>query len=472
MSDWRVTVDDLTVQRELGGKTYGASAKGYIPLKALTARTKENLPDDEQLNLTVSLDGADLSLLPVLSSDYVAFGVGDLDGSVVITGTAAHPQVNGRIALNDGSVKLKVMKKMIEHINIATVFKGERFDIENFTANVGKGVFTVKGGFDFGGLELDNYNFDISADNLDIDSKAYRGLFNATFNISEGQAFHWKLPKISGVMNFEKCRISVPSLPGDDSPLPNVLLDVTINAGDKVHFYSSHLYDMYLTGSVHLEGTTNHPKTAGAINVKRGGTLTYLESVFNIREGEAHFNQIGTFMPSLHFFAETKIDRTRIFLYVDGSPDNFKFKLASSPEMTETEILRLLTLREAYARGEGTLSSTDALAIGLQMTILSELEDALKKSLGIDQFNVSRGTGSKFDHRSTEERLNSEYKYDFNVTIGKYVTDKLMLRYTRGFGSHKLNRYGIQYDFNDNLGITIEREGKDYIFTLEARYNF
>lgn len=472
LSDWRVTVDELIVQRELGGKTYGASAKGYVPLKAVMARSKENLPDDEQLNLTVSLDGADLSLLPVLSKDYVAFGVGDLDGSVVITGTAAHPQVNGRIALNDGSVKLKVMKKMIEHINIATVFKGERFDIENFTANVGSGVFTVTGGFDFGGLELNNYNFDISAVDLDIDSKAYRGLFNATFNISEGQAFHWKLPKVSGVVNFEKCRISIPSLPEDDSSLPNMLLDVTINAGDKVHFYSSHLYDMYLTGKVNLKGTLNIPKTSGTIEVKRGGTLTYLESVFNIREGKAHFNQVGTFMPSLDFIAETKIDRTKIFLYVKGSPGKFKFDLTSSPEMTETEIMRLLTLREAYARGEGSLSATDALAIGLQMTILSELEDALKKSLGIDQFNVARGTGSKFDHRSTEERLNSEYKYDFNVTIGKYVTDKLMLRYTRGFGSHKLNRYGIQYDFNDNLGITIEREGKDYIFTLEARYNF
>ena len=47
-----------------------------------------------------------------------------------------------------------------------------------------------------------------------------------------------------------------------------------------------------------------------------------------------------------------------------------------------------------------------------------------------------------------------------------------MIRYTHGFGSHKVHRYGLQYDFNDNLGFNIEREGKDYIFSFEARLKF
>ena len=470
LKNWRVNVEELIVQRELSGKTYGARASGFVPLRALTARSKENLPDDEQLNLTVSLDGADLSLLPVLSKQ-ISWGIGELDGSIKITGTAAHPQVNGKISLNDGSVKLKEMKSLIEHINIATVFKGEQFDIENFSANIGNGTFTVAGGFSFPGLDFTNYNFDIAANNLDIDSTIYRGLFNANFNVSEGTIFHWHLPKISGEVNVNKCRFSVPSIPDDDSPLPNIILDVSVNLGEKVHFYSSRLYDMYLTGNANFSGTTNHPKTSGTITVKRGGTLTYLESVFNIREGEMYFNQLGTFMPTVHFLADTKIDKTKIFLYIDGPPNNMQFKLGSSPEMNETEILRLLTLREAYSRGEGNLSTADALAIGLQMTILSDIEDALKRSLGIDQLTVARGSGSIFERHNPSES-NKHDNADYNVTIGKYINDRLMIRYTRGFGSHKLNRYGLQYEFNDNIGLTIEREGKDYIFSIEARYKF
>lgn len=471
LRDWRVNVEELIVQRELNGTTYGASAQGFVPLKALFARTKEAIPENEQLNLTVSLDGADLSLLPVVS-DRIAWGIGPLNGSVKITGTAAHPQINGNISLLDGSVKVKDMKTLIEHINIATAFKGERFDIETFTANIGGGNFTVTGGFNFANLELTNYNFDIVADKLDIDSVVFDGIFNANFNISEGQFFRQRLPKVSGAINLDRCRITVPSIPDDDSPLPEVILDVALNLGEKVRLYKSRLYEVYLTGNVNFDGTTNHPKTSGSVTAKRGGTLTYLESVFNIREGEAHFNQIDTFMPTLHLYAETKIDRTKIFLSIDGPPDKMQMKLTSSPEMTDTEILRLLTLRQAYANGEGNLTATDALAIGLQMTIISDLEDALKQTIGIDELRVARGTGSLFDRRTTVERNNARDAGDYNVTIGKYINDKLMVRYTRGFGSHKLNRFGLQYDFNDNIGLTIEREGKDYIFSIEARYKF
>ena len=475
LKDRRVNVEELTVTRELAGQTYGAKLEGFIPLKAVFARSKDALPDNEQLDLTLSLDGADLSLLPVMSK-FIAFGVGALEGSVKITGTAANPQFNGKIALNDGSIKVKGMKSLIEHINIAMLFKGESFSIENFSGNVGSGTFALTGGFDFPGLTVKNYNFDFAAVDLDINSDVYKGLFNANFNFSEGAIFHRALPKLSGQINIDKCRVSIPSLPDDDEPLPEIILDVALNLGDKVHLYSNMFglkVDTYFTGNPRFEGTTRIPKTSGSITIKRGGTLTYLESVFNIREGEAHFNQIGTFFPTLHFSADTKIDRTKIFLAVDGPPDNMKLSLTSSPEMTETEILQLLTLRDAYSSGgEIKLSSADALAIGLRMTILGSIENALKETLGIDQFSVSRGSGSMFEQHNPAEQAGNARDKDYNVQIGKYVTDKLMLRYTHGFGSHKVHRFGLQYDFNDNLGLTVEREGKDYIFSIEARYNF
>ena len=338
----------------------------------------------------------------------------------------------------------------------------------------------MTGGFSFSNLEFTDYSFDFAAVNLDINSDAYKGLLNANFNFSESEFYHWKLPKLSGHINIDKCRLSIPDITTDDEPLPNILLDVSLNLGNKIHFYETKIFglkiDTYLTGNVHFGGTTNHPQNAGSIAVKRGGTLTYLESVFNIREGELHFNQIGSFMPTVHFAADSRIGSTKIFLRVNGQPpNNVDFKLTSSPEMTQEEIIKLLTLRDSYVRGgDLNLTGADALAIGLQMTVLSEIENTLKRTLGIDQFNVSRGSGSMFEsHNPGDQGANSrDDARDYNIKIGKYIGDKFMIRYTRGFGSHRVNRFGIQYDFNENMGLTIEKEGKHYIFSIEARYKF
>ena len=103
------------------------------------------------------------------------------------------------------------------------------------------------------------------------------------------------------------------------------------------------------------------------------------------------------------------------------------------------------------------------------MSFLSEIESAVRKTFGFDQFAVSRGSGSAFDNK-TELRDRSEEEY--NVQMGKYITDNVMLKYTRGIGGDNINRYGFQYDFNENMSSTVEREGHDFILGFEARWKF
>ena len=119
--------------------------------------------------------------------------------------------------------------------------------------------------------------------------------------------------------------------------------------------------------------------------------------------------------------------------------------------------------------GKNTMDAGDLLAVGLQMSFLSEVEDVMRNVLFLDQFTISRGSGSAFD-RHTEE--NDTNQYDFNVRMGKYISDKVMIKYTRSLGAANVNRYGVQYDVNDRLGLTLEREGGSYIVGLEARTSF
>lgn len=467
--DWVCDVKNFTILRLIGTQSVSANAKGKLPVRAFYIDPGEDLTKNDEIDLTVSLDGADLSLLPVLSKQ-VSWAIGETFGELKITGTASNPKIDGKVGVNDGVLKFKGVNSMIENINISTLFKGDRFDIEKFVGNIGGGTINLKGGFNFANLTLSDYNFNLIADKLGIESDMFTGPINANFSLTEGQDENGKiLPKVSGALNLDHCVIGFPSIPDSDEPLPEMLLDVSINLGERVHLYSARLFDMFLYGSAYYGGTTLMPRPSGEMHVKRGGTVTYLQSVFDVKEGDAYFNQVGSFFPSLHFFAETKLTRTSIFLNVDGTLDKMDLKLTSNPSMSQTEIMKVLTFREAYDSGKGNIGLADALSIGLQMSVVGEIEDTIKRTLGLDRFILTSGSGSAFDKRSRE---GEHHENEFNVSIGKYVTDKLMIRYTQGINGQRISRYGIQYDINNNMGITAEHESGEFIFGFEARYNF
>ena len=110
--------------------------------------------------------------------------------------------------------------------------------------------------------------------------------------------------------------------------------------------------------------------------------------------------------------------------------------------------------------------------IGLQLSVLAEIEDTIKRTLGLDKFMISRGSGSAFDTFSAQPAENNRHEDEFNISLGKYINDKIMLRLTKGINGDEITRYGIQYDINDHVGVTVEREDNEFIFGFEARYNF
>ncbi|MBR2179696.1 MAG: translocation/assembly module TamB domain-containing protein [Selenomonadaceae bacterium] len=476
LKDGVIDVEELIVQKAIVDKIYQISARGQIPLIALTkSNSKFRVPESE-LNLDISLDNADLSLLPLLNKNLIAWGIGEMAGNLKVTGTASDPLINGNILIKEGTTKIKGMNNLIEHMNMNLAFTGKEMKVEEFSGNIGKGKYELIGGLSIKGLELNDYKFTFTANNLEIISKFFSGPLNAEFSLSkyelkdprgEHRGFR---PLIDGHLDLDKCTISIPSIPESEGELPNIQLNVLITLGDKVHLYSPYLFDLYMTGNAKFEGSTNRPRSSGLITAKRGGTVSYLKTVFNVREGELQF-QTGSFFPAITFLADTKITKTKVILSVGGVLNDRSIKLTSEPPgMTETEIMQLLTLRDAYQKGgDNDIETGDLLMLGLQMSFLSEIEGAVRKTTGFDQFSISRGSGSAFDNKS---EIRERHEEEYNVTIGKYVTDNTMLKYTRGIGGDNINRYGLQYDINSFISATVEREGHAGILGFEARWKF
>lgn len=447
-------------------------ADGTIPIAALdsTKRTDESI--DETMNLRLYLENADLNILPSFSP-YVEWSMGNVQGDLNITGTISKPYFNGNITTQDSAIKLTFMDSPIQSINTNIEFNNQLMTIKQFNGMIGNGSFNLLGSSNITGEGISNYDFNLNLDHLDIVSDYYKGPLNGSMQFNEVEMFNRKMPKLTVNMDFNDITVSMPTLPEtSDTALPDMALDINVNVGDNVHAYDSLLYDLYLQGAFSIKGTTRHPQSSGSLTVNNG-SINVLKTIFNIREGNINFNQVDSFFPSIDFLAITRLDRTKVFVAVKGAVDKeLSTKLFSDPSMSEAEIIKLLAFRTEYkGNGSDEITGEDLVSfatVGIQMSFLNELEGTLRNVLNLDEFRVTRDTLSD----SSKKRFNTDDGEVYNIEIGKYLSDKVMLKYTKGI-NYDLDRVGIQYYINSNLGIVTEAEnGGVYNIKVEMEWKF
>ena len=465
-----IHVDQFLIQKAQGGHAYKASAYGLVPLKALTSNLGESLAADDQIDLQLSLDEADLGILPVMSKE-IDWALGATYGKLHIGGTLAAPRLNGTLGVREGAVKLHKLALPFTDVALGLKFEDDTISVSDGTGKLGNGTFGIAGSVRLDGQTPVDYNLHAEADKLDIQAPFYKGPFSATLDLTEGQApkSGRVLPKLAGRFVIDNARISVPTIPESEGELPEVLLDLGIEFGKNTHFYSSRLYDLWLSGSIRYDGSTKYLRPSGSVSVRRG-SVTYIQTKFTIRQGDAYFNQVGSFLPSVQFRADTRLNKTKIMLSVSGPVEAMKLSLTSSPAMSHEELLRVLTLRGNYQSGQ-EMSNADMtsalLGVGLQMSVLGTIEDAMRDFLQLDELMISQ------DMEERKKKGDNQDKEAYNITIGKYITDKIMLRYTHGI-NHDRHRYSIRYDFDDRFSVVAghNTEHNNNWIGIESRIRF
>ena len=465
-----VELEQLVATKAQGAKTYRASAAGMLPLKAFTAQHGEELSDYDRINLRISLDDADLGLLPLLSNQ-IEWAVGETEGTVVVGGSLAAPTFDGAVRIKDGAVKVNGLGVPVTELKLGLQMEGDSITIENGSSGkMGKGTFAVSGTTRLDGRTPVDYQLNFNAEKLEVASSFFNGPITASFDLHEDAIYGRRLPKLTGRLAVDDVLVSIPTIPDSDGDLPNVILDFSVEIGKHTHFYSSNLYDLWIEGAAHFTGTTRHPKQSGSISVRRG-RVQYLQTSFRVTEGEAYFNQVDSFLPSITFKAMTRVDRARIHLAIEGPVQQMKFTLTSSPEMSQQEILRMLTFRGASLSGNRQ-DASDAqrnalLMAGLQMSVLGEVQNAIRDLLQLDEFTFSTGSFEKREKGGDKSTFEA-----YNIQIGKYIGDKVMLRYTQGL-NEDVRRFGIRYDFTDRFSAFAMRDEKNSNwFGFEARIKF
>ena len=185
---------------------------------------------------------------------------------------------------------------------------------------------------------------------------------------------------------------------------------------------------------------------------------------FEIHNASVAWPVPGDVLPTVNLDATTRFRRYDIFLRVTGPLEQMEMILRSDPALTKDQIIKMLTLqREVTGTNQGVTQDDfqNLMTVGLEMTVLGDVEEIFKETLGLNEFMIYSGrlrTGHSLG--GEEGELTEDEKDQYNILVSKYLTDNLLVGYTVSSDSEHESIFA-QYDISRHMSINYERN-KDY----------
>ena len=467
LKDDTIKLDYLVATKDV----YAVKAAGDIPLDVFRSKEQRRNPR-AQMNILMDLNEARLGILPALSK-MVEWGVGDTKGQVRLAGTIEEPLLYGSLKIEDGAVKIKDLDTALEAINLDVDFQGNTVLLRNLSTKLGKGMLAAEGSYALQTTAKDAYKLHVKADNVELASQIFTGRINSEIEIvpqryrdrrkSNGNVpppVEYR-PLIKGQLKLEDVLVNMPTVPELGEGESNFGLDVQVELGKKIHLYNSYLYDIWLNGGIHVKGSTLFPIIDGSIKADNG-SISYLRTDFKLLKAGLVWVEPGTFLPNVNLESTARFSRYRIYMKINGPVEKMDLQLASDPPLERNTIVRMLTLQRDTA-GSNEVTSEDMnnlMTVGLQMTVLGDVETWIKQTLGLDQFRIYTGkVRSGIGFESTKDRsqdLTNDERNQYNVLVSKYLNNNFMFGYTTSFDALDRSIFG-QYDISRHMNITYSR---------------
>ena len=470
---------------------YSVKASGDIPLDVFRSKEQRHNPRS-QMNIIVDLNEARLGILPALSK-MVEWGVGETNGQVRLAGTLEEPLLYGSLKIADGAVKIKDLDTALENINLDVDFAGNTVLLRNVSTKLGKGTLSAEGSYALQTTEKDAYKLHIKADNAELASQLFTGRINSEIEIVPQKYRDRRKrkdnlpppveyrPLIKGQLKLDDVVVNMPTVPEMGEGESNFGLDMKVELGKKIHLYNSYLYDIWLNGGIHIKGSTLFPIVDGTIKADKG-TISYLRTDFKLQKAGLVWVEPGTFLPNVNLESTARFSRYRIYMKVNGPVEKMDLVLTSDPPLERNTIVRMLTLQRDTA-GSNEVTSEDMnnlMTVGLQMTVLGDVETWIKQTLGLDQFRIYTGkvrSGIGFESaKDRSQDLTTDERNQYNVLVSKYLNNNFMFGYTTSFDALDRSIFG-QYDISRHMNITYSRsynmnDKTDNWYGLEYKITF
>jgi translocation and assembly module TamB len=427
---------DLRADAQLLGNTANVDAKlaaGSASQLALSGRTP--LAADGALDLKLA-GNLDMSLLNPMLEAGGRHVTGAVAIDTTVTGTAASPEIGGKVRLTKGS--FRDYAQGINLSDIAGELSGSHglLQVDKLTARAAPGDVAVEG--TIGVLQPKiPVNLKLTARNAQpIANNIVTANLNASITVA-GTAR--ERLDVTGKIDINRADVEIPSglppnvavlevrKPGEAPPPPPekpliIGLDITVDAPRQILVKGRGL-DAELGGQLRIRGTTDEPFVSGGFELQRG-FFTLASSKLTFTNGSVTFGGAGLknkIDPTLDFTAQTQAADITATVRITGLADAPKIELTSTPELPQDEILA----RVLFGQSASQLSALQVVQIGTALATLSGGGGGLnpvakiQKALGLDRLSVgsAASTGPAGSQQSTGA----------SIEAGRYVSSRVFV---------------------------------------------
>lgn len=311
-----------------------------------------------RLNAQISVPQTDLGVFQSFMPSMRRLK-GTLSGGLSVSGTVTQPQMNGRLALSNGTLQVSPRAPVIGNLQGALRFTAERADIEKFSGELAAGPFNVKGGISFADPKNLRYDFSLSGQKLllarDPGLRLRANVDLQARGDNNGGSVRGEVAFVDGRI-YRRLEITPMIVP---SPVSGPLFTPPDLAGLVPPPFSRWTADVHiknatpfkLVGNIasgeivpdlRITNTLGHPIPVGRVELKEA--RAYLPfTTLRIQEGVLDFVASSPWVPQLDVRGTAQTQDYTIQAYAYGPLNDHRLVLRADPPLPQESIVLLLT---------------------------------------------------------------------------------------------------------------------------------
>lgn len=427
--------------------------------------------------LELRADGLDVAWLRPLLPRRVRDVDGRVDGSLRVRG-GRPPTLRGELALSEGRVRVALLRQTWEPVRGRVTFDGEHLTLEDWAIGPPEAGATLHGRIDVADGSIGEVSVDVALADLPLSrSAALRadaaGSFHVTGPASAlrvrgeielrdvraqlGDRADTTLREIRILASDGGASALAERAPGPPGAYGRAAIDLRLSV-PRNSWLRGRGAELDLTGDLALRKEPLQPAAVvGRAQVVRG-TYRFQGKRFDVRRGTATFDGGVGIDPLLDVEAAHPVRDATILVFVSGRASSPELRIGSEPAMSESDALAYLFLgRPADQLGAGQREGLNDAAAALASGVAAaQVGDLIARALPVDTLDVGIDeTGRPSD-----------------VSVGKYVTDRLFVRYGRNLGPQPEDEVRLEMRIDDHWSVgadasTDDSAGADVIWSLD-----